>query len=197
MDTPTHKALLKAVQDIILEYGFEGATTKRIAERAGVNEVTLFRHFGSKTNLLQAALRSEAELFEQIAVDYTGDLETDLLNLATAHFALVRQQGPLLMIAYFEVARQPELAGLLDGQMVALQKVIDLFARYQERGVLRPIPPEVALVRFIGPLVFASYIQHGAPGFLELFKNMNMQDFVSAFLDGHRVDGPLGAEDSR
>lgn len=197
MDTPTHKALLKAVQDVILEYGFEGATTRRIAERAGVNEVTLFRHFGSKTNLLQAALRTEAELFEQIAVDYTGDLETDLLNLATAHFALVRQQGPLLMIAYFEVARQPELVGLLDGQMAALRKVIDLFARYQERGMLRPIPPEVALVRFIGPLVFASYIQHGAPGFLELFNNMNMKDFVSAFLDGHRIIVPTDSEENQ
>ena len=197
MDTPTHKALLKAVQDVILEYGFEGATTRRIAERAGVNEVTLFRHFGSKTNLLQAALRAEAELFEQIAVDYTGDLETDLLNLATAHFALVRQQGPLLMIAYFEVARQPVLAGLLDGQMAALQKVIDLFARYQERGMLRPISPEVALIQFIGPLVFASYIQHGAPGFVQLFQNMDMKDFVNAFLDGHRVDGSSGVEEDQ
>jgi len=48
--------ILKAAADVYAASGFRGATTRRIAEHAGVNEVTLFRHFGSKTRLLQEAM---------------------------------------------------------------------------------------------------------------------------------------------
>ena len=41
--------ILEAAALVYAETGFRGATTRRIAERAGVNEITLFRHFGSKT----------------------------------------------------------------------------------------------------------------------------------------------------
>ncbi|MCU0649268.1 MAG: TetR/AcrR family transcriptional regulator [Gemmatimonadaceae bacterium] len=37
--------------------GSRGATTRRIAEEAGVNEITLFRHFGSKEALLDLVVR--------------------------------------------------------------------------------------------------------------------------------------------
>jgi len=48
--------LLEAALKVFAEHGTRGATTRRIAQAAGVNEVTLFRHFGSKDGLLRAAL---------------------------------------------------------------------------------------------------------------------------------------------
>lgn len=53
--------LLDAAARVFAEHGAAGATTKRIAEVAGVNEVTLFRIFGSKDALLDAALHACAE----------------------------------------------------------------------------------------------------------------------------------------
>ncbi len=47
-----------AAAEIFAEAGYRGATTRRIAERAGVNEVTIFRHFGSKRELIQEAIRA-------------------------------------------------------------------------------------------------------------------------------------------
>ena len=41
--------ILLAATALYAETGFRGATTRQIAELAGVNEVTLFRQFGSKT----------------------------------------------------------------------------------------------------------------------------------------------------
>ena len=49
------KILAAAVQ-VYAETGFRGATTRRIAAEAGVNEITLFRHFGSKLALLSEAI---------------------------------------------------------------------------------------------------------------------------------------------
>jgi AcrR family transcriptional regulator len=48
--------LLAAAARVFEARGSTGATTRQIAEEAGVNEVTLFRHFGSKDALLDAAI---------------------------------------------------------------------------------------------------------------------------------------------
>ncbi|MFI5233015.1 MAG: TolC family protein [Gemmatimonadales bacterium] len=57
MTAPTKEHILEAAARLYGEHGFRGTTTRRIAQEAGVNEVTLFRRFGSKTALLLEALR--------------------------------------------------------------------------------------------------------------------------------------------
>lgn len=47
--------ILEAAVTAYSEFGY-GATTRRVADLAGVNEVTLFRHFGSKSALMDEAL---------------------------------------------------------------------------------------------------------------------------------------------
>jgi AcrR family transcriptional regulator len=49
--------LLDAAARVYSETGFRGTTTRRIAQVAGVNEITLFRHFGTKQALVTAALK--------------------------------------------------------------------------------------------------------------------------------------------
>lgn len=48
--------LLSAAREAFAASGFGGATTRDIAERAGVAEVLLFRHFGSKAGLFEQAV---------------------------------------------------------------------------------------------------------------------------------------------
>ena len=57
MAMDVREALLKAAIKVFAEAGMRGATTRRIAQEAGVNEVTLFRHFKSKDDLIDAALQ--------------------------------------------------------------------------------------------------------------------------------------------
>jgi AcrR family transcriptional regulator len=49
--------LLHAAAKAYSETGFRGTTTRRIAQVAGVNEITLFRHFGTKEALVKEALK--------------------------------------------------------------------------------------------------------------------------------------------
>lgn len=44
----TSERIVDATMELILECGYPAATTKDIAERAGVNECTVFRKFGEK-----------------------------------------------------------------------------------------------------------------------------------------------------
>ncbi|HNP15627.1 MAG TPA: helix-turn-helix domain-containing protein, partial [Terrimesophilobacter sp.] len=50
----THDALLQAALELFEEHGFDATGTVQIARRAGVSEMTLFRHFPSKEALLLA-----------------------------------------------------------------------------------------------------------------------------------------------
>jgi AcrR family transcriptional regulator len=44
----TKKRILAAAELVFSRDGFQGATTREIARQAGVNEVTLFRHFRTR-----------------------------------------------------------------------------------------------------------------------------------------------------
>ena len=50
--------ILAAAARVYAETGFRGATTRRIAEEAGVNEITIFRQFGSKAALIDEVVRA-------------------------------------------------------------------------------------------------------------------------------------------
>lgn len=61
----TQDRILHAFASLVSEHGYEGSTTRAVAEAAGVNEVTLFRHFGDKASLARAAFKAfspEADL---------------------------------------------------------------------------------------------------------------------------------------
>jgi len=50
----TKKDLIAAAVEVFAQRGFDGATTKEVASRAGVNEGLIQRYFGGKAGLLQA-----------------------------------------------------------------------------------------------------------------------------------------------
>lgn len=79
----THARLIKAATQVFATAVLTGATTREIARVAAVNEVTLFRHFPNKKQLLAAviteaiALQTEAKADHN---DWTQDIYIDLKN---------------------------------------------------------------------------------------------------------------------
>jgi AcrR family transcriptional regulator len=83
--------------------GITATTTKQIAEKAGVNEVTLFRQFGSKQGLLLAVLK-EAPVLER--------MQAALTDIASAHDPLMAYGASALDL----LAQVPELVRSLIGE---------------------------------------------------------------------------------
>jgi AcrR family transcriptional regulator len=81
----TRAKILAAARELFERNGTRGTTTREVAEKAGVNEATLFRHFGSKRALLDA-MREQAcgsEQFRSILAALPGtDFAADLREIA-------------------------------------------------------------------------------------------------------------------
>ena len=81
----TRARILTAARQLFERNGTRGTTTREVAELAGVNEATLFRHFGSKRALLDA-MRESACAFEEFRSVLAGlpgvDLAADLRTIA-------------------------------------------------------------------------------------------------------------------
>src|SRR6187402_2058235 len=81
----TRKRLLDAAFRVCAERGLHRATTREIADAARVNEVTLFRHFGTKEKLIAAlferSLAAQEESLSDPEAD-ANDLNRDLHRYA-------------------------------------------------------------------------------------------------------------------
>src|ERR1043166_2440490 len=84
--------ILKAASDLYGATGFRGPPTRQIAQRAGVNEVTLFRQFGTKTALLHEAIKCACGQPQRSSLpERPGDPSAELLEGAGAR----REARPL------------------------------------------------------------------------------------------------------
>jgi len=109
----SREKILEAAARVYAETGFRGATTRRIAEEAGVNEITIFRHFGSKAALIAEALRSHAG-FPSSAVHWLPatpiDPERELTAWCAAHLNHMREMRSLIRTTMGELEERPEIA---------------------------------------------------------------------------------------
>lgn len=177
--------LLVAALVEVAERGLRGATTRRIAGRAGVNEVTLFRHFGSKSALVAEALRSAAEGFGSAAARPSGDLVRDLEELALAYWAFVGANRGAMVRLLPELSRDPALGdagGLVMGR--AFSSLLGFFRHYQESGDLVPEEePEDLALAFLGPLMARGLLADS----LGLSSALDAGRYVAGYLDGRRT----------
>lgn len=101
--------LIEAAARVYGEHGFRGATTRRIAEEAGVNEVTLFRHFGSKEALIAECVKHCATTVEDGTLpDVPRDPERELTEWAAAHLARLRASRSLIRKSLGELEERPQ-----------------------------------------------------------------------------------------
>ncbi len=108
MDTRT--SILNAAAQIFAQHGFRGSTTRRIADAAAVNEVTIFRYFGSKDALLQEAISqsNECELANALPVTPV-DPEAELTHWCATVMDHLRSRQSMIRKCMSEMEERPEM----------------------------------------------------------------------------------------
>ncbi len=133
----SRERILEAAGRVYAKHGFRGATTRLIAIEAGVNEVTLFRTFGSKGALLEAVLEQQHEQGHAPSLPVVPvDPFVELTAFVAASLERVRVMRPLLVHTMGELDQRPEAAEFAcRGRHAVHDTITTYIRRLQARGL--------------------------------------------------------------
>lgn len=120
----TQNKILNATMSLIMEKGYTATTTKDIAQRAAVNECTIFRKFKGKKEIITAAMSLPEwnPCLREEDFAYTGDLMKDLCSFSEIYFKKVTPK----MVQVSLGLRSPEL---YDVTKNGIQEIPDTFKK--------------------------------------------------------------------
>jgi len=102
--------ILNAAADLFATAGYRGTTTRHIAQLAGVNEVTLFRHFGSKDELILEAIHCRSSVVDELRLPANPhDPRVELTAWSRQHMANLRRARSMIRTCMGESEERPEI----------------------------------------------------------------------------------------
>jgi len=145
--------IVEAAVDIFAAKGYSAASTSEIAQKAGVAEGTIFRHYKTKKELLLSIVgpimaKMVAPMLMKDFVKQVIDLKYDrfehfLRKIIVNRMEFVRKHLPILKIVINEIPYHPELRDQLAGEISrnVLSKVSALIQHFQAQGQIVEMPP--------------------------------------------------------
>jgi AcrR family transcriptional regulator len=111
----TRERVLAAARDLFDEVGYEGATIRLVAQRAGVSVGSVFTTFSSKADILSQVMIERVDaLLADIEALPQGDCALDCVKAVMAAHYRFEMRRPKLFLAHIIAAFTPELeAGVI------------------------------------------------------------------------------------
>ena len=199
----TRQRILSAAYRIFSAEGFRGAMTRRISAEAGVNEVTVFRHFASKEQMLAAALDWHAAI-SIAAIDarpLPGEpaaLRAELTSFLLGTLAGFLESHQAVRTSLGEWGHHPDLDESL---MLTTNHVYDMLERYlaaaRAAGLIRPDANIVVAAELMLATVFADgMLRQVLPRRFPLDPAASVAAYLDLVLDGLAPAAVLAREDS-
>jgi len=154
--------LLEATFQLISEKGYLGATTREIAQKSGVTELTLFRHFGSKEKLFEAVLKKYSflpKLRELLPVIESLPYDRAMRVLGVRFFEALKERKSLVKIMLSEINIYPDKIRSVYAEFTdeLIQTLAGYIKSLQKRGILRQISAHIAARAFLG-VIFSYFL---------------------------------------
>jgi len=151
----TRERILRAARATFGSRGFAGTTTKDIAKKAGVNEVTIFRHFKSKQALFASAAAEMLplpDILERVSFDGDVPLDDMILHNVETVLEILKANKHLFMIIIGEGWRHPRLRRSMadSGIEMGVRFLSENLEGLMQKGCLRKMDPDIAARALIG-----------------------------------------------
>lgn len=160
-EAETQTRILTAARKLFARRGYDGTTTKDLAQEAGVAEGTIFRHFENKKAIL-------VEVVTQGWVEILTDLLTELSEMASykaiaqvmrKRMLNLHQNADLLRVCFMEAQFHPDLREKIQADVII--KMTDVaeafFETAMDQGIYRRMNPRIVAQIFLGMFTIAGF----------------------------------------
>lgn len=185
--------ILEHAMKLFAHKGFSGTTTKEIAEKAGVNEALIFRHFTTKKELygsiIEKKINEEPEIEKPL--ERSGNKKDDwqiFSSIAMRLFDKCGRDPDFIRLLHYSALEGHELSDMFfDTYVEYINKLLSQYIKDRiSDGAFKNINPLVAARAFIGMVINFIIVQ-------ELFREKRkgtikqediVESFVTIFLEG-------------
>jgi AcrR family transcriptional regulator len=137
------RSLIDAANAVFAERGYDAATTREVAERAGCSEGLIHRYFGGKRGLLLAVMESKASAVTAEFSSALPDRDTvreEIEQALSWPLGVLWEHRDFMRVSVAQATIDPELgrsvAGRIHNQRVSL--VLEKLRRHKQAGRIRP-----------------------------------------------------------
>ncbi|WP_341526022.1 TetR family transcriptional regulator [Nostoc sp. UHCC 0302] len=189
----TRQRLIQAALELFSAHGVSTTTTRQIAEKAEVNEVTLFRHFGNKHGLLLAVLEESAafkDLGESLVRRATppGNVYQALKDYASDSLHALERVPEFVRSVVGEADQFPaeNRRALGRGVTEANRYVAQYLATVIRQGDLNTYLPAEKLASLLNGMILGYAVIEFTSEFHELWEDRDdfLENLVELFLHG-------------
>ncbi len=112
----TREKIINAAKDVFSSKGYTGATTKQISKAAGVAEITLFRHFETKSNLFYETIYKYlvSNVLDFKESDNDLDIKQVIANFIEKRIDTLRKNKDLFICTIYEAQFNDEIKGIFE-----------------------------------------------------------------------------------
>ncbi|OCA85068.1 TetR/AcrR family transcriptional regulator [Pseudobacillus wudalianchiensis] len=167
--TVKQKKIIEVAITLFAEKGYSNTATSEIAKMAGVAEGTIFKHYGTKENLLLSIMVPFIkDFFPTMADELIGELMNDkctfeefLRAFLTNRIAFISENREIFQVVIKEIIYKEELKNeilpyILEAASVRLVKVIEIF---KQRGDIKDIPND-SILKMLGTVMSGFFISN-------------------------------------
>lgn len=186
----TEQKIVDATIFLLDKEGTNGTTTKKIAKKAEVSEVTVFRKFKSKDNLLKIAKIYYSDYFlekiSDIFINYEDtDLESLLKNTWWKLVNFLDNNLDIIKIALDELMSNPEEEKIFSKfSDEVLKNLTNIFQEQIDKGKIRKINPSAAALTVFSVIVEGIIFWKFESKVSNDDTNKYLDDFLDIFING-------------
>lgn len=162
-ESVTRNRILKSALRLFAQQGYDGTTTRDLAEAAEVAEGTLFRHFpNKKAILIEVASQGWVELLTDLLTELSGmGSYKAVAQVMRRRMLHLHQNADVLKVCFMEAQFHADLRDRIQSEVIT--KMTDVaeafFQTAMDQGVYRPMNPKIVAQVFLGMFAVAGFSQ--------------------------------------
>jgi AcrR family transcriptional regulator len=195
------RKIIQAAMYVFSRSGFSGATTRKIAQKAGISEAMIYSHFKDKEDLYSAIIEQKIQesepLYYPLDAMRKKDDERAFETIVSNFMQRYSEDTTFLRLLLFSALEGHELAGMFVAGPV--RRFFEFLAEYMRERIdeeaFKPVNPEIASRCLVGMVHYFVLLKkiYGDETLQSIELNETIETMINIFCRGILKEGHNGS----